>query len=143
MACSEEFVSSEAALPAFQKAYGFKLKKEQLLTFSSGNTTLTEKAAADNTDGVNASMAYGTDGALSTLKLVVLEDTKKVQPVYLPTPIIRKKILDQYPDIEKILKPVFSSLDLVTLRKLNADIAIQGQDPKQAAKNYLKKKKFL
>jgi osmoprotectant transport system substrate-binding protein len=36
---SEEFVTSPAALPAFQEAYGFTLTQDQLLVVSSGDTT--------------------------------------------------------------------------------------------------------
>ncbi|MCG8572429.1 MAG: ABC transporter substrate-binding protein [Spirochaetes bacterium] len=143
LACSEEFVQRPDALPAFQKAYGFTLTKDQLLTFSGGNTSLTEKAAAEQTDGVNSAMAYGTDGALSALHLVVLEDNKGVQPVYQPTPIVRKAVFDQYPEIEKILKPAFESLDLVTLQSLNSKIAIEGNDPKEVALSYLKSKQLI
>ena len=85
LAGSEEFVTSEVALPAFQKAYGFQLTQDQLLTLSGGNTAQTEQAAAQGTDGVNAAMAYGTDGSLSALNLVVLEDPLGAQPLHLPS----------------------------------------------------------
>ena len=67
LAGSEEFITSAAALPSFQKAYGFTLKNDQLLSLSGGNTALTEAAAARGTDGVNFCMAYGTDGSLYAL----------------------------------------------------------------------------
>jgi osmoprotectant transport system substrate-binding protein len=143
LAGSEEFVNSAAALPAFQEAYGFTLRKDQLLTLSGGNTAQTEKAAAQGVNGVNFAMAYGTDGQLAALGLIVLEDTKAVQPVYEPAPIVRKEILDKYPEIETILKPVFESLDLVTLQTLNARIQVEGVDAKEVARSYLKGKGFL
>ena len=143
LAGSEEFVNSAAALPAFQKAYGFTLRKDQLLTLSGGNTAQTEKAAAQGVNGVNFAMAYGTDGQLAALGLIVLEDTKSVQPVYEPAPIVRKEILDQFPDIDTILKPVFESLDLVTLQRLNARIQVEGVDAKEVARGYLKEKGLL
>lgn len=143
LAGSEEFVNSAAALPAFQKAYGFSLRKDQLLTLSGGNTAQTEKAAATGVNGVNFAMAYGTDGQLAALGLVVLEDTLGVQPVYQPAPIVRKEILDQNPEIGGILKPVFQSMDLVTLQTLNARIAVQGMDARAVAGEYLKSKGFL
>ena len=143
LAGSEEFVNSAAALPAFQEAYGFTLRKDQLLTLSGGNTAQTEKAAAQGVNGVNFAMAYGTDGQLAALGLIVLEDTKGVQPVYEPAPIVRKEILDKYPEIEAILKPVFESLDLVTLQTLNARIQVEGVDAKEVARSYLKGKGFL
>lgn len=89
LAASDEFVTSAVALPAFEKAYGFTLNQNQLLTFSGGNTAQTEKAAADGTSGVNAAMSYGTDGSLSALNLVVLSDPLGAQPVYEPAPIVR------------------------------------------------------
>ncbi len=81
-AASAEFVESSQALPAFQEAYGFELSDDQLLVLSGGNTAATMRAAAQQTSGVNGAMTYGTDGGLSALGLVVLEDTKGVQPVY-------------------------------------------------------------
>ena len=89
LAASAEFVESPAGLPAFEKAYGFKLKESQLLVLSGGETTATMKAAADGISGVNAAMAYGTDGALDALDLRALEDPRRAQPVYAPAPIIR------------------------------------------------------
>ena len=88
-------------------------------------------------------MAYGTDGALSALRLVVLEDTKGVQPVYEPAPIVRKKIFEMYPEIGELLKPVFESLDLETLQSLNASIAIEGLDAGDVAEQYLKSKSLI
>ncbi len=143
IAGSEEFVSRPDALPAFEKAYGFKLSKSQMIILSGGNTAQTEKAAAQGTDGVNTAMAYGTDGALAALGLWVLEDTKGVQPVYQPTPIIRGEVLEEFPEIEEILKPAFESFDLVTLQSLNAKIAIEGRDAASVAEEYLESKGLL
>ena len=140
---SEEFVTSEAALPAFQQAYGFTLKQDQLLVVQSGDTAQTEQAASRGTDGVNAAMAYGTDGGLSAFGLVVLSDPRGVQPVYEPAPIIRVALYDRYPEIGTILEPVFRSLDLVTLQTLNARIAVEGQNPADVARAYLEGKGFL
>ncbi len=143
LAGSEEFVSRPDALPAFEKAYGFHLSKKQLLVLSGGNTAQTEKAAADGTDGVNFAMAYGTDGSLAALGLLVLEDTKGVQPVYEPAPIVRETVLKKYPRIQMILEPVFTSLDLDTLQALNASIAVEGQMASAVAEKYLRSKGFL
>jgi osmoprotectant transport system substrate-binding protein len=143
LAASEEFISSPAALPAFQKAYGFMLGRDQLLSFSGGNTALTEQAASQGANGVNFAMAYGTDGSLAALDLLVLADTKKVQPIYEPTPIIRKDALDRYPAVAQVLDSLFKGLDLVTLQGLNARAAVNGESPDAVATSYLKDKGFL
>jgi len=143
IAASEEFVTSPAALPAFQAAYGFELDASQLLTLAGGNTAQTEQAAAQGIDGVNAAMAYGTDGSLSALGLVVLEDPRGAQPVYEPAPIIRGEILAEYPEIADILAPVFSSFSLETLQTLNARIALEGEQASDVARDYLTTNGFL
>ncbi|MFH1031419.1 MAG: ABC transporter substrate-binding protein [Chloroflexota bacterium] len=141
--CSQEFVTSEAALPAFQNAYGFKLSQSQLVVVGSGDTAQTESNAARRTDGINAAMAYGTDGSLSAFGLVVLSDPRGVQPVYEPAPIIRGEVYDKYPELGNILAPVFESLDLITLQTLNGKIAVEGQNAADVARTYLTQKGFL
>jgi osmoprotectant transport system substrate-binding protein len=143
IAGSDEFFSSEAAMPSFEEGYGFQLSDTQIVTLSGGNTALTESAAADGIDGVNAAMAYGTDGQLAAFNLVVMTDTKGIQPVYEPAPIIREEVLLAYPEIEGILAPVFASLDLVTLQTLNGRIAVEGEDARSVAQDYLTSKGFL
>jgi osmoprotectant transport system substrate-binding protein len=143
LAASAEFVESPAALPAFQSAYGFKLRQGQLLTLSGGDTAATIRAAAEQTSGVNAAMAYGTDGALAALGLVVLADTKGAQIVYQPAPVIRGAVLEKHPEIKHALDPVFTSLSLQILQALNAKIAVEGQDAKSVAEEYLAANGFL
>ena len=143
LAGSEEFVSRPDSLPAFQNAYGFEISENQLLVLSGGNTALTQQAAARGTDGVNATMAYGTDGPLAALGLVVLEDNLGVQMVYEPAPRVRAATLEQYPEIADLLNPVFTSMDLVTLQTLNAQIAVEGVPAADAAEQWLKDKGFI
>lgn len=136
-AASAEFVESPTALPAFQQAYGFKLTSEQLLILAGGNTAATIRAASLQTNGVNAAMTYGTDGGLSALDLLVLEDTRGVQPVYQPAPVVRADVLEAYPQIAEILQPIFAALDLQTLQRLNGEVAVQGAEPAKVAATFL------
>lgn len=143
LAASSEFVNSAAALPAFQTAYGFTLKPEQLITLSGGDTAATIAAAANQTNGANAAMVYGTDGGIAPSGLVVLTDDKAVQPVYAPAPIIREDVLKANPQIEALLKPVFEKLDLVTLQTLNGRVQVGGEAAKAVADDFLKQNGFL
>ncbi|MFE4110438.1 ABC transporter substrate-binding protein [Kosakonia sp. YIM B13611] len=140
LAASAEFIERTDALPAFEKAYDFKLKQDQLLSLAGGDTAVTIKAAAQQTSGVNAAMAYGTDGPVAALGLQTLSDPKGVQPIYAPTPVVRESVLKAYPQLDAWLKPVFASLDEKTLQKLNASIAVEGLDAKKVAADYLKEK---
>jgi len=143
LAASAEFIERADAMPAFQTAYGFKLRADQTLVLAGGDTAVTIKAAAEKTSGVNAAMAYGTDGPLSALGLLVMEDPRGVQPVYAPAPLIREEALKRHPAIATILSPIFKSLDSPTLQMLNARIQVEGQDPRKVAYAYLQSKGFV
>jgi osmoprotectant transport system substrate-binding protein len=138
LAASAEFVESPAALPAFESAYGFHLAGDQLLTLSGGNTAATLRAAAERISGVNAAMAYGTDGAIAALGLAALCDSKHAQIVYAPAPVIRAAVLDAHPQLRTVLDRVFASLSRETLQQLNARIAVNGEDARAVAEDYLK-----
>jgi osmoprotectant transport system substrate-binding protein len=137
LAGSAEFVESPAALPAFQRAYGFTLPPDRLLVLPGGDTAVTMRAAAQQLNGVNAAMVYGTDGGIAALDLVVLEDTKAVQPVYAPAPVVRGAVLRAEPRIATLMEPAFRGLDLVTLQRLNARIAVEGRPAREVARAHL------
>lgn len=137
LAASAEFVESTAGLPAFEAAYGFRLDAAQLLVLSGGETSATIKAAAAGISGVDAAMAYSTDGALAALAMRALVDDMHAQPVYAPAPVVRGAALGRYPAIAGLLAPVFAGLDLATLRKLNERVAVDGENAADVAADYL------
>lgn len=143
LAASAEFIERSDALPAFEKAYDFTLNQNQLLSLAGGDTAVTIKAAAQQTSGVNAAMAYGTDGPVAALGLQTLSDPKGVQPIYAPAPVVRESVLQAYPQIADWLQPVFASLDEKTLQQLNARIAVEGLDAKKVAADYLRQKGWV
>lgn len=143
VAASDEFFNNADAWPAFRDVYGFDIAKGDRIVLSGGDTAQTEKAVADGTNGVNVGMAYGTDGALSELGLVVLTDDKEAQLVYWPTPITRQDFAEKNPDIATLLKPVFDSLTLEKLQELNGRIQANGESAETVAKDFLKSGGFI
>ena len=141
--CAAGFAENPMGLLGYEEAYGFRLRDDQLIILSSGNTAEMLKALSEGTNDVNASLVYGTDGALDKMNLVVIEDPAQVPPVYLPAPVLRGEMARAYPEIEEILKPVFESLDLETLQKLNAQVAYDGKDAAAVAEAYLVENGFL
>jgi len=122
---SASFVSNKLGLLGYQEAYGFTLNKDQLIILSHGNTAEMLKALDKGTNNVNVSLVYGTDGSLKKMDMVVLIDPLNVPPVYLPAPVLRGEIAEQYPEIETMFKSLFEGLDLETLQTLNGP----GLDP--------------
>lgn len=137
LAASREFVESRSALPAFQWAYGFDLGPDQLEMLPGRDTASTMRAAASGEGGVNAAMAYGTDGGLKALDLRIMTDPQGVQPVYLPSATLRRDVLDDYPQIPAVLKPVFAALNQEVLQQLNEEVAIEAHDAHQVAERFL------
>ena len=137
LAASAEFVESAAGLPAFEATYGFKLDAQQLLVLSGGETSATIKAAASHISGVDAAMAYSTDGALAALAMRALIDDRHAQPVYAPAPVVRRAVLARHPAIRDLLAPVFAGLDLPTLRRLNEKVAVDGENAREVAATHL------
>jgi osmoprotectant transport system substrate-binding protein len=138
LAASQTFVEDEYALPAYEKTYGFTLSEDQLVIIPGASSWDTENMASDNVDGVNAAMAYSTDGNLDRLDLVILDDTLGAQIVFAPAPVVRGDILKKYPEIEGILEPVFEKLDDTTLQNLNSQTGFAGGEVSYlVARDYL------
>lgn len=143
IAASDEFFNNADAWPAFVKTYGFDIPAAKRVVLAGGNTSQTEKAVTNGTDGVNVGMAYGTDGGLGELGLVVLADDLGAQVAYWPTPTLRGEMATRYPEIATTLDPIFSSLTLEKLQELNGRIQVNGEGAKVVARDYLTKSGFL
>jgi osmoprotectant transport system substrate-binding protein len=142
LACSAEFANA-GTLRALEAAYGFKLRSDQMIVLAGGETAATITAAAAGTNGVNTAMVYGTDGGIVAANLVLLEDDRHEQPVYAPVPMIREAVLERYPQIAAIVKPLMESFTRETLQQLNARVQVDGESVGSVARDYLEAKGFL
>jgi len=142
LACSAEFANA-GTLRSLEKTYGFSLRPEQLIVLAGGETSATIGAAAARTNDVNTAMVYGTDGGIVAAQLVLLEDDLHNQPVYAPVPTAREAIVQAYPQLPAIIRPLMQSLDSDTLRRLNARVQIDGEATQVVAADYLHAKGFL
>lgn len=143
LAASAEFVESPAALPAFERSYDFSLRPSSLLVLAGGDTAVTLRAAAEGISGVNAAMAYATDGALAVLGLVALSDPRHAQIIYAPAAVVRAAVLERHPAIRERFATVFAALDTESLRRLNARIAVDGEVARAVAADFLRSRGWL
>jgi osmoprotectant transport system substrate-binding protein len=142
LACSAEFVNS-GTLRSLEKTYGFGMRPEQLIVLAGGDTSATIKAAAEETNGTNAAMVYGTDGGIAASELTLMEDDRHDQPTYAPVPIVREPVLKAYPRIAQIVKPLMESFTQDILQELNGRVQINGEPTVVVAEDYLRSKGFL
>ena len=140
---SQLFAEKETGLLGMEAGYGFKLEPDQMIILPHGNTAETLKALANGTDGVNVALAYGTDGSLADLDLVLLEDILSIPPVYEPSAIIRKEVLDKYPEVQEIVESIFGLLDKENLQQMNKEVIVDGLSPRDVAETFLKENGIL
>ena len=85
-------------------------------------------------------VGFTTDGQLASDELVVMEDPKSIWPFYYPAPVVRSDVLEKNPKMKGVLNEVSASLDAETMRKLNAQVDIEQEEPEDVAKEYLEDK---
>ena len=142
LACSAEFANA-GTLRALEATYDFRLASRQKIVLAGGETAATIGAAAAHTDGVNVAMVYATDGGIVSAQLRVLEDDRRVQPIYAPVPTAREALLRRYPQLPGIVAPLMRSLDRARLQRLNERVQIDGEAPLVVAQDYVRAQGFL
>src|SRR5215208_7010045 len=137
LCAASEFLSRDDGLPGMEKAYGFEF--ENISELAEGPIY----QATDQGDRCTFGEVFATDGRLAQLDLKVLEDDKSFFPIYNPSLLVDKKVMDQYPQIEKIFAPINKKLTTEELQKLNEKVDVQGQLEDQVAEEWLKENGFI
>ncbi len=87
--------------------------------------------------------AYATDGQIFAYKLALLDDDKKLWPPYHVAPVIRMQALAENPKAAEALNEVSALLDNATMSALNYRVIGSKEEPKDVARDFLKKKGIL
>ncbi|MBE3582305.1 MAG: hypothetical protein IMW96_11855 [Thermoanaerobacteraceae bacterium] len=119
-ATDHEFSVRPDGLPELLKLYGFEFDEVRIM-----DLRVTYGALKDGQ--VAAAMGFATDGRIAAFDLVSLEDNKKFFPVYNPTPVLRKEVLDRYPELEEILGRISPLLDTETMINWNAQVDVENR----------------
>jgi len=126
-----EFEQREDSLPGIMKAYGaFKLKK-----YIGVDPGLKYKGLIDGQADI--AVAFSTDGDIAVNKLVVLQDDKKLFPIYQITPVVTQKALDTSPGIRDALNKVAPLLTDQVMSTLNYEVDGKKREPADVAKEFL------
>ena len=137
LASNTEFYSRPDGFKGMMEFYGMTFGKELPdANVKKMETPLCKKAVRDNQ--VLSGMAFATDGEIKAYNQVVLDDDKNYFPIYNPAPVIRKAVLDQYPQVKFILGDIGASLDTATMTRLNYRVNVNGEKPEAVAKSWLR-----
>ena len=128
-----EFYERPDGFFAFAEHYGLNISNSQVSTMDDG---LTYEALANKK--IDVAMVFATDPKILRYNLYVLEDDKNFWPYYHISYAVRKDVLDKYPEIEDILRPLTLYLNQDILIRLNYRVDIEGVEPEIVARDYLK-----
>ncbi|HWQ43331.1 MAG TPA: glycine betaine ABC transporter substrate-binding protein [Desulfosporosinus sp.] len=125
-------------LPSFEKTYDFKMPKDDIVDVAMGLNYDTLKAQKGD-----LALAFTTEPRIIADKLVMLVDDKKAFPVYNACPVVRKQIVDAYPDLAADLKKLSATLDTPTITELNKQADIDKLSIEEVSTAFLKSKGLL
>lgn len=134
-----EFAEREDGIKGLQKAYGgFQFKEFRQL----GTGSLRYEALKNGQ--VDAVVAFGTDGQISGMGLVVVKDDKNFYPIYQVAPVVRDDLLAKNPKVAEILNKLAPLLTDEIMAGLNWQV--DGPDKKEyaaVAKAFLQEKGLI
>lgn len=137
-ALGAEFWERPDGFKGIMKTYNFKLPVKQVKKMSMG---LTYQALQKEL--VNSAAGFATDGRIAAFGFVNLVDDKFFFPVYNPVPVVRKDVLDKYPEIKNILKPIADNLTTEEMQQLNKAVDVDHKQVHNVAMDWLKAKNLI
>jgi len=137
-ALDSEFWERPDGFKDIMKTYNFKLPVKQVKKMAVGLTYQALKKGL-----VNSAMGFSTDGRIAAFGFVNLVDDKSFFPVYNPVPVVRKEILDKYPEIRGILKPIADNLTTEEMQQLNKAVDVDHKKLHDVAMGWLKSKNLI
>jgi len=132
-----EFAERVDGLPGLAEHYGMDVNEENIKTMDAGLTY--EALDRGQTD---ITMVFATDGKIKKYGLQVLKDDQQFFPVYNICVNVREEVLNKYPEIREILKPI-SELDDETMTELNYQVDATGLPAKLVAETFLREKGYI
>ena len=131
-----DFFEREDGFDALAETYGFNFKK--IVDMDNG---LKYQALFDGK--LDVITVFTTDGQLADSRIVMLEDDLKFYPSYMAGMVVRKAILEKYPEIENVLSLLDNLINEQTMSKLNYEVEINNKTPREVAKSFLIEKDLL
>ncbi len=129
-----EFLDRWDGIPGLKGVYGVEFKAfRQFAKLGLRYDALAAKQ-------VDVANGFATDWQIEDQKLVTLRDDKDLFPPYFVAPVIRQSTLAAQPRLAEILDRVSATLDTDTMRRLNAEVERDRQEPADVARAFLKSK---
>lgn len=135
---NSEFYAREDGMKALEKQYGFSFPAKNVVKMDTGllYNSLKEKQ-------VDVTVGFATDGRIKGFDLVVLEDDKQFFPAYNGAPVVRQKVLEEYPEVGDLLNEMADRLTGETMKELNYRVDVEHEDVNKVAREWLTEEGLL
>lgn len=135
VASDQECHKREDCLIGLQRAYDFKIPRDQISVM---NVAETHEALHERRAEIG--VVYTTDGKIPAYDLELLEDPKSVTNSYYITPVVSSSALEEEPKIREVLDKIAAALDTETSQDMHYRVDIVGQSVEQVARFFIKTK---
>lgn len=117
------------------KHYGFDDMRGQLNIRNVG-ASLTYQIVANG--GAEVGMGFSTNPKIRKFGLATIEDDQKFFPIYNPAPLVNGQALEANPEMREPLDAIGPTLNTEKILRLNGLVSLQGRDPQNVAREYLR-----
>jgi osmoprotectant transport system substrate-binding protein len=129
-----EFMERPDGYKGLAAAYGLRFATQPRVM----DLGLLARALRDHQIDIAAGNA--TDGLISALDFVALEDDRHYFPPYQAVPVVREMVLQQHPDVARALAGLAGRISDQEMRQLNYEVDGLHHDVKEVARDFLRKK---
>jgi osmoprotectant transport system substrate-binding protein len=129
-----EFMERPDGYPGLEKAYGLRFAGPPKIL----DLGLLYRALLDKE--VDLVAGNSTDGLIAARDLVILEDDKHYFPPYEAVPVVREDTLERYPEVRLAIAELAGNISDEEMRKMNYEVAGEGRDIEEVAREFLRSK---
>ena len=126
-----EFLERQDGFPGLANMYGLRFSQPP----TAMDLGLTTRALADS--NVDVIAGNSTDGQIAALDLVQLTDDRHYFPPYQAAPVIRREVLERYPQVGAALAELGGRISDTEMRRLNVLADVEHRDIADIAREWL------
>jgi osmoprotectant transport system permease protein len=115
---------------AIQESYGLSFREQRSM-----DPSLMYEAVANRQ--VDLIGAFSTDGRITALDLVVLEDERHAIPPYDAVILASSRLTREHPDAVRALRRLSGTIDADRMRRMNLAVDQDGQSPATVAEEFV------
>ena len=132
-----EFMNRPDGYPGLVKAYGlhFGVPPREM------DRNLLYQAIAR--DSLDIAAGDSTDGRITVMGLISLEDDRHYFPPYEAVPLVNEKTLERYPSLRTSLNRLSGQINAETMRAINHEVDGKQRNPGVVAREFLKSRGLI